>query len=514
MKYKTEDLLKSNLEKNQELKQLLLEETPWVLQSENEEDQMKRVARLFDANKMKNSINEDWDKLLRYQNSNGGFPWLPGYESSYYNSIYILNNLGKINGWLKGNTAEYQSGQQQMVSRLISYVDNFIESNWDEKKDNPWSNFAIDYLYSRNFWEKEYPLTGKGAMIKKQVMEKGKVARLTDFTFFGIHRVALLFDDYGMKKESKKILTYLKETSTDTETQGTYWKQNFNDWGWYSSKTVNHAGAIEAFSKLNPQDENFIEESKIWLATQKETNSWGTSRATAEIIYIFMNSGKSWTTDEADKATVNWGGKDINDFNSTNKLDKTATGYIKKTIKSEILDHSLATITVSKPGPGIAQGGIFWQYYEDLDQINSSESYISITKEFYKKIKTENGEQLVRITENAPVKVGDIVTIRMILNTDRPMSFVHLKDMRAAGFEPLDVLSKYQWKNNLGYYQSTKDASTNFYIQNMPKGNYVFDYDLVANAAGNFSSGIATLQNYYAPQMNAHSQGAKVTIAE
>ena len=512
--YQTEDLLKSNLEKNQELKQLLLEETPWVLQSENEEDQMKRVARLFDANKMKNSINEDWDRLLRYQNSDGGFPWLPGYKSSYYNSIYILNNLGKINGWLKGNTTEYQSGQQQMVSRLISFVDNFIEKEWDEKKDNPWSDFAIDYLYSRNFWEKEYPLSGKGAMIKKQVMEKGKVARLTDFTFFGIHRVALLFDDYGMKKESKKILTYLKETSTDTETQGLYWKQNFNDWGWYSSKTVNHAGAIEAVAKLNPQDENFVEEAKIWLATQKETNSWGTSRATAEIIYIFMNSGKSWTTDEADKATVVWGGKNINDFDSSNKLDKTATGYIKKTIKSEILDQSLGIITVSKPGPGIAQGGIFWQYYEDLDQIKSSESYISITKEFYKKIKTENGEQLVKITENSPVKVGDIVTIRMILNTDRPMSFVHLKDMRAAGFEPLYVISKYQWKNNLGYYQSTKDASTNFYIQNMPKGNYVFDYDLVANATGNFSSGIATLQNYYAPQMNAHSEGAKVTIAE
>ncbi|MCI3938622.1 MG2 domain-containing protein [Chryseobacterium aahli] len=512
--YQDNDLMKSNLEKNQELKQLLLEETPWVLESENEEDQMKRVARLFDANKMRKSINEDWDRLLRYQNSDGGFPWLPGYESSYYNSIYILNNLGKINGWLKGNMAEYQSGQNKMVSRLISYLDNYIESKWDDEKDNPWSNFAIDYLYSRNFWEKEYPLSGKGAMIKKQVMEKGKVARFTDFTFFGIHRVALLFDDYGMKNESKKILNYLKETSTDTETQGLYWKQNFSDWGWYNSKTVNHAGAIEAVAKLTPQDQNFIEEAKIWLATQKEVNSWGTSRATAEIIYIFMNSGKSWTADEADKATVIWGGKNIIDFNSSNKLDKTSTGYIKKTVKSEVVDQSLATVTVSKPGPGIAQGGIFWQYYEDLDKIKSSESYISITKEFYKKVKTENGDQLVKITENSPVKVGDVVTIRMILNTDRPMQYVHLKDMRAAGFEPIDVISTYHWKNNLGYYQATKDASTNFYIQNMPKGNYVFDYDLVANASGDFSGGIATMQNYYAPQMNAHSEGRKLQVAE
>ena len=127
---------------------------------------------------------------------------------------------------------------------------------------------------------------------------------------------------------------------------------------------------------------------------------------------------------------------------------------------------------------------------------------------------TVNGEELQKITENAPLKIGDKVTVRMILNTDRNMEFIHLKDMRAAGFEPVDVLSGYQWKNNLGYYQVTKDASTNFYIEYMPKGKYVFEYDYICNAAGTFSNGITTMQNYYAPQMNAHTQGTKVSIQE
>jgi hypothetical protein len=174
----------------------------------------------------------------------------------------------------------------------------------------------------------------------------------------------------------------------------------------------------------------------------------------------------------------------------------------------------LGTVTVSKPGPGIVQGGLFWQYYEDLDKIKSSESYISITKELYKKVKTVNGEELLKITAETPLKVGDKVTVRMILNTDRNMEFIHLKDMRAAGFEPLNVISGYEWKNSLGYYQSTKDASTNFYIQYMPKGKYVFEYDYVCNASGTFSNGITTLQNYYAPQMNAHTMGTRVTIVE
>jgi len=506
--YQSKGLLISNLEKNQELKQLLLDETPWVLESKNETEQMQKLARLFDANTMRNSIQTDWSELAKLQNPDGGFSWYSGYPSSYYTSLYILKNLSRINEWLKGNVADYQSSEQkEMVKKLVSYVDNEVNKYWKTEKDNVWNNFVIDYLDTRSYWEKEFPLKAKGATLKTSVISKAKTAKITDFTFFGLHRSALLFNNYGLKDVSKKLITYLKETSTETETQGVYWKQNLNDWGWYSSKTVNQAGALEAFQKLTPQDENFIEEMKIWLITQKEVNSWGNSRGTAEVIFTILNSGKSWTSAESDKAEITWGGKQLNP-------QKQATGYVKQSINSDKLDKDLGTVVIKKDSPGIVQGGLFWQYYEDLDKIKSSESYISITKELYKKVKTENGEQLVKINENSSIKVGDKVTARMILNTDRNMEFIHLKDMRAAGFEPLGVISGYQWKNNLGYYQSTKDASTNFYIENMPKGKYVFEYDYVANASGNFSNGITTLQNYYAPQMNAHTQGTKIVISE
>ena len=507
--YQSKGLLNSNLEKNQELKQLLLEETPWVLDAKNETEQMEKLARLFDANTMRNSIQNDWAELKKLQNPDGGFSWYAGYPSSYYNSLYILKNLGRINDWLKGNLADYQSNEQkEMVSQLVKYVDNDVSRYFEVKKENVWSNYVLDYLDTHHYWEKEYPLKGDGKKMKDLVISKAKTAKITDFTFFGLHRAALLFDAYNLKDVSKKLMTYLKETSVQSETQGVYWKQNLNDWGWYSSKTVNHAGALEAFNKLTPNDEKFIEEMKIWLVTQKEVNSWGSSRGTAEVIFTILNSGKSWTSVESDHATIIWGGKELT------KPDTKATGYVKSTLKQEDIDKNLGTVTITKPGAGIVQGGLFWQYYEDLDQIKSSESYLSMTKELYKKVKTENGEELQKISENSPLKVGDKVTVRMILNTDRNMEFIHLKDMRAAGFEPIDVLSGYQSKNNLGYYQVTKDASTNFYIEYMPKGKYVFEYDYICNAAGTFSNGITTLQNYYAPQMNAHTQGTKVSINE
>lgn len=506
--YQNKGLLNSNLEKNQELKQLLLEETPWVLESKNEGEQMQKLALLFDANTMRNSIRQDWDDLKKLQNPDGGFSWYPGYPSSYGTSLYILKNLGKINTWLKDNAKEYQgSEQQELVTKLVQYVDNEIDKYWDVKKGNIWNDWTIDYLDTRNYWEKQYALKGKGATLKTLVKQKAKTAKITDFTFFGLHRMALLTNDYGLKDVSDKLMNYLKETSADTKTQGVYWKQNLNDWGWFGSKVVNHAGALEAFNKLKSNDQKFIEDMKIWLITQKEVNSWGSSRGTSEVIFTILNSGKSWTSAESDKATIVWGGKELTP-------QTQAAGYVKSTVKTDLVDKNLGTVTVTKTGPGIVQGGLFWQYYEDLDKIKSSENYISITKELYKKVKTVNGEELQKISADAPLKVGDKVTVRMILNTDRAMEFIHIKDMRAAGFEPTDVLSGYQWKNSLGYYQSTKDASTNFYIQYMPKGKYVFEYDLVSNAAGKFSNGITTMQNYYAPQMNAHTKGTNVTISD
>lgn len=505
--YQNKGLLNSNLEKNQELKQLLLEETPWVLESKNEGEQMQKLALLFDANTMRNSISQDWDDLKKLQNPDGGFSWYPGYPSSYGTSLYILKNLGKINLWLKDNAKDYQGTEQkELVTKLVQYVDNEIDKYWNVK-ESIWNNWAIDYLDTRNYWEKEHPLKGKGASLKSLVKQKAKTAKITDFTFFGLHRAALLMNDYGLKDVSNKLMNYLKETSADTKTQGVYWKQNLNDWGWFGSKVVNHAGALEAFSTLKPNDQKMIEDMKIWLITQKEVNSWGSSRGTSEVIFTILNSGKSWTSAESDKATIVWGGKEL-------APQTQATGYVKSTVKTDVLDRNLGTVTVTKPGPGIVQGGLFWQYYEDLDKIKSSENYISITKELYKKVKTVNGEELQKISADTPLKVGDKVTVRMILNTDRAMEFIHIKDMRAAGFEPTDALSGYQWKNSLGYYQSTKDASTNFYIQYMPKGKYVFEYDLVSNAAGKFSNGITTMQNYYAPQMNAHTKGSAVQILE
>src|SRR5690606_35152347 len=127
-------------------------------------------------------------------------------------------------------------------------------------------------------------------------------------------------------------------------------------------------------------------------------------------------------------------------------------------------------------------------------------------------IYTATGEELSAITAETELKVGDLVRIRIELRSDRDMEFIHMKDMRAAGLEPINVLSGYRWQDGLGYYESTKDASTNFFFDYLPKGVYVFEYDLRVNNAGDFSNGITTIQSMYAPEFSSHSEGVRILV--
>ncbi len=507
--YQSKDLLNSNLEKNPELKELLLKETPWVLESKTQRDQMASLARLFDTSTMRASAKANWTRFEQLQNPDGGFSWQPGGPSSYQSSLYLLKNLGRLNGWLHGDLSTYSSKLESLVSDLVNYVDLQAEQFYQKPETLISSNLAISYLDARSYWETPYPLAGKGLSLKTAFIRKAPTYKPSDFTFYGLHRAALLLDRYKLTTSSKKLLTYLKETAVESKTQGLYWKENAGQWGWFSSNIANHAGALEAINALTPEDDRSIEELKIHLVTQKEVSHWDTSRATAEVIYLLLNSGRSWTDSQSDQTEVVWGGELVK-----SELPLEAPGYLKAVVNVQELSPKKGQVEVYKKGPGIAQGGLFWQYYEDLDKISAAASVLSISKELYRIESTTNGEVLKAISTSEPIRIGDRLKVRLIINSDRPMEFLHLKDQRAAGFEPVDALSTYHYSGGLGYYQAVRDASMDFFFDYLPKGRHVLEYDLRAGASGVFSNGLASLENYYAPQMRAHTQGTNVEIKD
>jgi hypothetical protein len=243
----------------------------------------------------------------------------------------------------------------------------------------------------------------------------------------------------------------------------------------------------------------------------KQTNSWETTKATTEAVYALLLQGSDWL-EVTDFIDVKIGQTTIDPLALEDSKAEAGTGYFKTSYNTNEITPEMATVTLNKDSEGVAWGALYWQYFEDLDKITSAETPLKLSKKLFLKHNTDKGEELSIITDSTSLKLGDLVSVRIELKVDREMEFVHMKDMRASGFEPINVLSKYKYQDGLGYYESTKDASTNFFFDRLPKGVFVFEYDLRVNNAGNFSNGITTIQSMYAPEFSSHSEGVRVLI--
>ncbi|MGK0324074.1 MAG: hypothetical protein ACJAR4_002122 [Psychroserpens sp.] len=296
-----------------------------------------------------------------------------------------------------------------------------------------------------------------------------------------------------------------------------YWKANTSSWHWYQAPIETQALLIEVFSEagqvIQSEAKNLqtIDNLKIWLLKNKQTNRWKTTKATTEAVYALLLQGSDWLS-VTDMVDIVIGEQHIEPSKLEDVKVEAGTGYFKTSWSASEIKPKMATIKLTKKGDGIAWGSLYWQYFEDLDKITSAETPLKLNKKLFKKTNTDTGEQITEITSETELKVGDLVRVRIELRSDRPMEFIHMKDMRASGLEPINVLSQYKYQDGLGYYKSTKDASTNFFFDYLPKGIYVFEYDLRVNNAGNMSNGITTIQSMYAPEFTSHSDGVRISV--
>jgi uncharacterized protein YfaS (alpha-2-macroglobulin family) len=323
--------------------------------------------------------------------------------------------------------------------------------------------------------------------------------------------LALIMHRSDDAQTSEKILRSLEENSITSEASGMYWKQNTSSWHWYQAPIETQALLIEAFSEINPKDIETVDNLKIWLLKNKQTNQWKTTKATTEAVYALLLQSSEWLS-ITDAVDVLVGGEKIKPSKLENVKIEAGTGYYKTAWNGTEVIPKLAEVQISKKGEGIAWGALYWQYFEDLDKITTAETPLKLKKKLFLKKNTDTGEEIYEITSKTNLKVGDLVRVRIELGADKPMQFVHMKDMRAAGFEPINVISKYKWQDGLGYYEATKDASTNFFFDYLPKGVFVFEYDVRVNNAGNFSNGITTIQSMYAPEFSSHSEGLRINV--
>jgi hypothetical protein len=323
--------------------------------------------------------------------------------------------------------------------------------------------------------------------------------------------IALALNRTGDAATSSAILKSLKETSINNEELGMYWKENSGGWFWYEAPIESQALLIETFQEVG-KDTKTVDDLRTWLLKNKQTNNWKTTKATAEACYALLLQGTNWLSNEP-TVEIKLGSTIIS---STENKQEAGTGYFKKTIEGNKVSPQMGnmSVTVSSPNSNISAswGGVYWQYFEDLDKITTASTPLRLVKKLFVETNSDRGPVITPVNDGDILKVGDKIKVRVELRVDRDMEYVHMKDMRASCMEPVNVLSQYKWQGGLGYYESTKDASTNFFFSYLRKGTYVFEYPLFVTHAGNFSNGITTIQCMYAPEFSSHSEGIRVNV--
>ena len=500
------EVMKSNLQRNEELKSVLLENSPWLLDAENEAESKQNIGILFDVDRIKAETKKATEKLSKMQKANGGFPWFDGMKENLYVTQHIVGNYGHLK---KLGVKFPDSSIEGMIKKAVKYIDKEICEIYEEQLKYKAVNLGytqIHYLYVRSFFLKEYPLDKSTQKVFDAYMKLGEKDWLP-WGFYMRGMLALAMQRSGRTATVKEIVKSLKEYAQHSEELGMYWDLE-RGWYWYNSGIETQSLLIELFDEIG--EDSDVNDMKVWLLKQKQTTNWKTTKATAEAVYALLLDGTSILR-ETDYPKITLGEKNID--LATEKTEE-GTGYYKKMWKKDEFSKSWSDVSVTKADSTVAWGSIYWQYYEDIDKIKGFEDTpLKIRKDLFVN-RVENGKEvIVPITQqNAKLKVGDKVTVRIEIEVDRNMEYVHLKDMRASAFEPTEKLSGYRFKHSLGYYQAIKDASVNFFIDILPKGTYVFEYQVIATQKGNFSNGITTIQSMYAPEYTSHSKGIRVTV--
>jgi len=381
-------------------------------------------------------------------------------------------------------------------------------------------NMQLFYLHLRS----EYPDIPVDASAQEAVKfyTSQSEKHWTSLTLYGKAMMAVVAQRNGKTVVANDILKSLKENAMKTDELGMYWAKNTAGYYWNEQPVSVQAAIIEAFTEVT-KNTGDVDELKLWLLKQKQTQRWNSPLATVDAIYALIQSGTDWLANSR-QATVTVGKKILQP-----QRVEAGTGYFKETIPVGEIRPEMGRVTVSstdgftpsetvsnseavsKSKSGIGWGAMYWQYFQDLDQVTGQSGPLKITKKLFVEKMTATAKTLLPI-EQAELKKGDKVITRLVITTDRNLEFVALKDLRAACFEPVNQLSGCQWKEGVCYYQTTKDASTQFFFSFLPKGTYVFEYELWANSAGTYTSGIASLQCQYAPEFVSHTGGERIEI--
>jgi hypothetical protein len=489
-----ETSLNSNLEKNQELKDIILSETPWVNAADRETEQKQRLADFFDENKIDYRLSMAMEKLQNLQQGDGGFSWYPGMPSSPYITMSISEMMARLHV-MTGTYGE----AERLQERALDFVDDEIvdivnEMKKREKKGlKPYfpSHMALSWLYVNAIDKRKLSKKAKEAsdylmpLLKKDIKNQ---------TIYEKAMTAIVLLRQGDVQKAHNYVKSLKEYTVYTEEMGRYYDTRRASYSWYSYKIPTEVAAIEAIKYVEPDDTKTIDEMRRWLLQEKRTQMWDTPISSVNAIYAFLfDHANLLATQEATVLAIDQQPIEL-------PKETAGIGYVKTAIQ----DPKGKEFTATKTSTGTSWGAVYAQFMQKTSEVEDSQSGITVKREIIP-LNTLN-------TQNTPntLKVGDRIKVRITIETTRDLDFVQVLDRRAACMEPVHQLSGY----HRGAYVSPKDFSTNYYYGGLAKGKYVLETDYFIDRAGTYETGTCTVQCAYSPEYRATAHSATLVVTE
>jgi hypothetical protein len=518
--------LDSPLEKNQDLKGVMLEETPWLRQANSESQARKNVGILFDANRLDNETERTLAKLTEMQLADGSWPWFPGGRGNDYITLYITTGFGRM----RHLGVDFKV---DAAIRALNRLDNWMHEQyleiqkWPHPEDYVPSSIDAMYLYGRSFFLKDRLIAAPHRKAVEFFLAQSRKHWLKVNNRQSQGHLALALRRFNASNAfndstPRDIMRSIKERSVTNEEMGMFWRETELSWWWYRAPIETQALMIEAFDEVTG-DQQAVEECRVWLLKQKQTQDWKTTKATSDAVYALLLRGRDiLSSDTLVEVTI--GGKDVTpspalrapspplgERDGVRGRVEPGTGFYEVRFAGSDIKPKMGEITVKKLDPGVAWGSVHWQYLEDISKVTPHEATpLKLKKSLYTKTNTKKGQVLESV--RGPVQVGDELVVRIELRVDRDMEYVHLKDQRGSGTEPVNVISRYKYQDGLAYYESTRDTASHFFIDYLPKGTYVFEYSTRVQLRGEYQTGVAEIQCMYAPEFNSHSESLPLTV--
>ena len=502
----TASTLYSNLEKNQELKNILLQETPWVLAADNETEQKQRLSLLFDLNRAAQQRELALQQLLKQQNEDGSWGWFKGFYPSREITLHILKGMSQL---VELGAVQYGQEEKEMQMKALRYLDKQMQSDYErlQQVDKKWqasspNSLQLEFLFVRSSY-RDIPEQGDAReAIRFYTTQAEKTWNKQNL--YGKGEIALLMYRNGKKEVASEILAWLRKTATVSTEQGMYWANNRRENGFFISPIDTHCLLMKVFNTLSP-DSKDTDRMKQWLLNQKRTQNWESVPATQNAIYALLLTGNDWLNDN-NTCTVDWGGKTYNTAEG-----ETATGYLKVVLDGKEISSGSNSVSIRKEGNAPAWGAVYEQYFENINKVEKQKGVLNVEKKLFIESNSGTGLQIQPVTDGK-LRIGDKVVVRLTIRTDREMDYVFLKDLRAGCFEPADQISGTKFRDGVMYYQSPTDVSENFFFNRLPAGTFVIEYPVYVTRTGEYAGGISTIQCLYAPEFVSHTESETILV--